>query len=74
LGCGTNNTIRIAAQEFKVKKSVGIEIRKSLATKARNNIAGIANAQITNQDIRKVPISDASVLLLWLQIPGLLAR
>ena len=60
LGCGTNNTIRIAAQEFKVKKSVGIEIRKSLATKARNNIAGIANAQITNQDIRKVQISDAS--------------
>jgi hypothetical protein len=74
LGCGTNNTIRIAAQEFKVKKSVGIEIRKSLATKARNNIAGIANAQITNQDIRKVQISDASVLLLWFTNPRIIGQ
>ena len=74
LGCGTNNTIRIAAQEFKVKKSVGIEIRKSLATKARNNIAGIANAQITNQDIRKVQISDASVLLFWFTNPRIIGQ
>ena len=72
LGCGTNNTVRIAAQEFKVKKSVGIEIRKSLATKARNNIAGIANTQITNQDMRKVRISDASVLLFWFTNPRII--
>jgi hypothetical protein len=74
LGCGTNNTIRIAAQEFEVKKSVGIEIRKSLATKARNNIAGIANAQITNQDIRKVRITDASVLLFWFTNPRIIGQ
>jgi hypothetical protein len=74
LGCGTNNTIRIAAQEFKVKKSVGIEIRKSLATKARNNIAGIANAQIINQDIRKVRITDASVLMLWFTNPRIIGQ
>jgi hypothetical protein len=74
LGCGTNNTIRIAAQEFKVKKSVGIEIRKSLATKARNNIAGIANAQIINQDIRKVRITDASVLLFWFTNPRIIGQ
>ena len=70
---GTNNTIRIAAQEFKVKKSV-IEIRKSLATKARNNMAGIANAQIINQDIRKVRISDASVLLFWFTNPRIIGQ
>jgi hypothetical protein len=74
LGCGTNNTIRIAAQEFKVKKSVGIEIRKSLAIKARNNIAGIANTQITNQDMRKVRISDASVLLFWFTNPRIIGQ
>jgi hypothetical protein len=74
LGCGTNNTIRIAAQEFKVKKSVGVEIRKSLATKARNNIAGIANTQITNQDMRKARISDASVLLFWFTNPRIIGQ
>jgi hypothetical protein len=74
LGCGTNNTIRIAAQEFKVKKSVGIEIRKSLATKTRNNIAGIANAQIITQDIRKVRITDASVLMLWFTNPRIIGQ
>jgi trans-aconitate methyltransferase len=74
LGCGTNNTIGIAAREFKVKKSVGVESRKSVAARARDNIAGIANAQITNQDIRRVRISDASVLLFWFTNPKIIGQ
>lgn len=65
LGCGTNNTLRLAATEFNVKKSIGIEIRKSLAVKASNRVKGIKNAHIFNQDIRKTKISDATVILFW---------
>ena len=38
VGCGNNNAVKIAAKEFKVKRSVGIEIRKTLADKARKKI------------------------------------
>jgi trans-aconitate methyltransferase len=65
LGCGEGNAVAIAAKEFGVKKSVGIEIDKSLADNARRNIAGIKNAYIINTDIRKADISDATVLLFW---------
>ena len=44
LGCGEGNAVAIAAKEFGVKKSVGIEIDKSLADTARRNISGIKNA------------------------------
>ena len=65
LGCGKGNAVAIAAKEFGVKKSVGIEIDKSLADKARRNIAYINNAYIINTDIRKSDISDATILLFW---------
>lgn len=65
LGCGNNNTVAIAAKEFKVKMSIGIEIRKSLAIKAHKKIEGIKNAKIVNGDIRTATFSDATVLLFW---------
>ena len=65
LGCGEGNAVAIAAKEFHVKKSVGIEIDKSLAYKALTHIAGIKNASIISSDIRKVDISDATILLFW---------
>jgi trans-aconitate methyltransferase len=65
LGCGEGNAVAIAAKEFGAKKSVGIEIDKSLADKAVKNIAGIKNAYIINADIRKADISDATILLFW---------
>lgn len=65
LGCGEGNAVAIAVKEFGAKKSVGIEIDKSLADKAVKNIAGIKNACIINADIRKADISDATILLFW---------
>ena len=65
LGCGEGNAVAIAAKEFGVKKSVGIEIDKSLADKAVKNIVGIKNAYIINGDIREADISEATVLLFW---------
>jgi len=65
LGCGEGNTVAIAAKEFGVKKSIGIEIDKAIADIARRNIAGLKNAIIINTDIRKADISEATVLLFW---------
>ncbi|HKH89764.1 MAG TPA: methyltransferase domain-containing protein [Nitrososphaera sp.] len=65
LGCGEGNTVAIAAKEFGVKKSIGIEIDKSVADNARRHIAGLKNAYIINTDIREADISEATVLLFW---------
>jgi trans-aconitate methyltransferase len=65
LGCGKNNTVAIAAKEFKVKRAIGIEIISALAIKARKKIEGMKNAEIVNDDIRTTDISDATILLLW---------
>lgn len=71
LGCGEGNAVAIAANEFGVKKSVGIEIKKSAAAKARKQVADIRNAEIVNADIKKADISDATVLLFWFNDPDM---
>jgi trans-aconitate methyltransferase len=65
LGCGEGNAVGIAAKEFGVKKSVGVEVDKSISDRAQRKIAGIANAHIINADVLKANISDATVLLFW---------
>lgn len=65
LGCGKNNTVAMAAREFKVRKSVGIEIRKKMAAEAKKKIAGIKSAEVIIEDIKNVCISDATVILFW---------
>ncbi len=65
LGCGEGNTVAIAAKEFGVKKSIGIEIDKSIANNAHRRIEGLKNAYIINADIREADISEATVLLFW---------
>jgi len=69
LGCGESNAVKIAAKEFGVKKSVGIELNKATTAKARKQIAGIKTAEIVNIDITKANISDATVLLFWFNDP-----
>ena len=69
LGCGEGNAVEIAAKEFGVKKSVGIELKKATAAKARKQIAGTKTAEIVNIDITKANISDATVLLFWFNDP-----
>jgi trans-aconitate methyltransferase len=69
LGCGEGNAVKIAANEFGVKKSIGIELNKATAARARKRIAVIKNAEIVNADIRKADISDATVLLFWFNDP-----
>ncbi len=71
LGCGKGNTVAIAAKEFGVKKSIGVELDKATAAKARKQIAGIKNAEIVNADIRKADISGATILLFWFSDPDM---
>jgi trans-aconitate methyltransferase len=71
LGCGEGNAVAMAAKEFGVKKSVGIEINKAAAAKARKQIAGMKNAEIVSTDIRRADISDATVVLFWFNDPDM---
>ena len=71
LGCGEGNAVNIAAKEFGVKKSVGVEVDKSMSDIARRKIAGITNANIINADVRQADISDATVLLFWFNDPDI---
>lgn len=71
LGCGEGNAVTIAAKEFSVKKSVGVEVDRSISAIARRKIAGITNVHIVNADVRKVDISEATVLLFWFNEPDI---
>ena len=71
LGCGEGNAVDIAAKEFGVKKSVGVEVDKSISDTARRKISGITNAYIINADVRQADISDATVLLFWFNDPDI---
>jgi trans-aconitate methyltransferase len=71
LGCGEGNAVYIAAKEFGVKKSVGVEVDKSMSDTARRKIAGITNAYIINTDVRRADISGATVLLFWFNDPDI---
>lgn len=65
LGCGAGNTVQIAAKEFGVKRSIGVEKRSEIASVARKGISRLKNAQLIVDDIRNVSLSDATVVLFW---------
>ena len=73
LGYGNNNSITIAVKEFKVKRSVRIDIRKPMSTKSHKRISKINDRiEVINGDVRTTNISDATVLLLWLTDPDII--
>lgn len=65
LGCGTSESVSIARKEFKVKKSIGLEINKKTATLGQEKLRGLQNAQIINEDFRRHNLSDATVIFFW---------
>jgi Histone methylation protein DOT1 len=72
LGYGNNNTITIAAKEFRVKRSVGIDIRRP-TSRSHKRIPKInSKVEIINGDIRTTNISDATVLLFWFTDPEII--
>jgi hypothetical protein len=72
LGYGNNNTITIAAKEFRVKRSVGIDIRRP-TSRSHKRIPKInSKVEIINGEIRTTNISDATVLLFWFTDPEII--
>ena len=71
LGCGEGNAVAIAAKEFGVKRSIGVEVDKSVAAQACKRVEGIANTFIINEDVRDTRISDATVMLFWFNDPDI---
>jgi len=69
LGCGDGAAVRIALEEFGVKRAVGIELDAVAEEKAKKNLEGMKKASIVNADIRDAGISDATVLLFWFAEP-----
>lgn len=69
LGSGDGRAVELAAKEYGVKKSVGIEIDAAYAQKSRKRMATLENTEIVNADIRKADISKATVLLFWFTNP-----
>jgi hypothetical protein len=69
LGCAEGNAVAIAAKEFGVKRSIGVEADYSIAEQARKRVADISNAFIMNEDIHDTRISDSTVLLFWFNDP-----
>lgn len=65
LGCGIGNTVQIAAEEFAVKRSIGIERKEEIASMAKKKLKKLENAKIIVDDIRNVSLSDATVVLFW---------
>ena len=67
LGCGNGNGIAIAAEEFGVKKSVGIDndIEKISIAKKLLEEKKISNGILQCQNILESDISDGTVILFW---------
>lgn len=74
LGCGDGRAVEIAAREFKVKRSVGIEIDEKFAELADKRLTSLSNAQVVKGDMLRADISKASVVLFWFTDPDLVDR
>ena len=70
-GCGGSGTVTIAAEEFNVKKSVGIKTKKEGKPETRRIIENTNKTEIIIGDIRKISISDVTVLFFLLPNPGM---
>ncbi len=64
LGCGDGKGVSIAANEFNVKKSVGIDSDKEKISHAKSTIKG-NNVNFVCEDIRNSNFDDATVILFW---------
>ena len=73
LGCGNSNAILLAAKEYGVKRSIGIEHRKIERNRIVSKINKIENATLINIGVNKVALSDADVILYWYRNERLLS-
>lgn len=72
LGCGNGRGVHIAAQEFGVKKSVGIDIDKEKISQARDNSDD--SAYFVCKDVTECNFDDATVVLFWFADAGIIDK
>ena len=66
LGCNNEKGIKIAINEFKVKKAIGIDNNLEKIQNAQKNIEEKnMNVKVIHQNIEESDISDATVILFW---------
>ena len=66
LGCNDEKGVEIAINEFKVKKSIGIDNNLEKIQSAQKNIEKKnINAKMIHENIEESDISDATVILFW---------
>lgn len=66
LGVGNNiSTLRIAAEEFKVKKAIGIDIDSSVIGSNISKIEPLGNVDLIAENMFKQPLNDATVVFSW---------
>ncbi len=67
LGCGNGKGVSIALQEFRVRKSIGIDNNCNKISQAQELLASKnkSNWSFRCEDIRNSDISDATVILFW---------
>ena len=66
LGIGNNpSTLRIAIEEFKVKKAVGIDISDTIIDEIKSKTKIIKNAYAINENVTSCSLSEATVIFSW---------
>lgn len=66
LGIGNNiSTLRIAKEEFNVKKAVGIDIDSSVVSSNQSQVKKLKNVTVEIGDILRYPLNDATVVFSW---------
>jgi hypothetical protein len=65
LGCGDGTSIKIALEEFHVKKAIGIDNNIKKIENANNLLGKKSQAEIRCEDVQNSKLSDATVILFW---------
>ena len=66
LGIGNNpSTLKIAVEEFKAKKAVGIDIDPTVIDQIKSKTKIIKNAYTINEDVSNCSLSEATVIFSW---------
>ncbi len=73
LGCGDGSGLKIALDEYKVKKAVGIDINSNKIEKAKAILEkNKENSKLICQDICASEISEATIILFWFTEPEII--
>lgn len=69
LGCGDGRVVRIAVEEYGVRRAVCVESRRDLAARAREELdrRGLLDrVRVVEDDMMNVPVTEATVVYLYL--------